>query len=190
MSAAEFFDALAPFAHLAHEDWDAAIAEQARALAAILRGRGVAPGAAVLDAACGIGTQALGLAALGYRVTGSDLSAAAVERARREAASRSLAVDLSVADMRRAAEHHGRTFDVVIACDNALPHLLSDGEILLALRQLHRCTGPGGLCLVSVRDYARETRTGVQARPPLVRDEDGCGGWSFRCGSSPAPSTT
>ena len=41
------------------------------------------------DAAVGIGTQALGLLALGFRVTGSDLSCAAVNRAQREAAARS-----------------------------------------------------------------------------------------------------
>jgi hypothetical protein len=34
--------------------------------------------------------------------------------------------------MRAAHDHHGREFDVVIACDNAIPHLLSDDEILLA----------------------------------------------------------
>ena len=33
----------------------------------------------ILDVACGIGTQTLGLAALGHRVTASDLSAGAVE---------------------------------------------------------------------------------------------------------------
>jgi len=40
----------------------------------------------VLDGACGIGTQALGLAGRGHRITGCDLNAAAVERARQEAA--------------------------------------------------------------------------------------------------------
>lgn len=171
--AAGFYDALAPFYHLSYADWEASVARQAHALDAIIRERGAAPAATVLDAACGIGTQALGLASLGYRVTGSDVSPEAVERARREAASRGLDVALSVADMRRAADHHGRTFDVVIACDNAVPHLLSDDEIGAALRQLHRCTAPGGLCLLSVRDYTAETRTGVQARPPVVHDEGG-----------------
>ena len=37
--------------------------------------------------------------------------------------------------MRVAHDHHGRVFDVVIACDNAIPHLLSDEEILVAVRQ-------------------------------------------------------
>jgi hypothetical protein len=60
--------------------------------------------------------------------------------------------------MRAAHDHHGREFDVVIACNNAIPHLLSDDEILLAFRQMRDCTRPGGGCLVTVRDYDREER--------------------------------
>jgi SAM-dependent methyltransferase len=173
MSAAEFYDALAPFYHLNYGDWQAGIERQGQALAAILLAHGVEPPSRVLDAACGIGTQSLGLAQLGFRVTGSDLSSGAVARAREEAAERGLSIDLSVADMRSVAEHHGRTFDVVIACDNSVPHLLSDAEILTALEQFYRCTAPGGHCLVSVRDYSREVREGVQVRPPVLHQQDG-----------------
>jgi hypothetical protein len=75
-----------------------------------------------------------------------------------EAEQRGVSIAFSVADMRQAYAHQGRTFDAVLACDNALPHLLSDGEILAALRQLYRCTRSGGGCLISVRDYARMVR--------------------------------
>jgi SAM-dependent methyltransferase len=173
MSTADFYDRLAPFYHLNYQDWEASIHRQAAALDALLRAEGVAPPAAVLDAACGVGTQSLGLAALGYRVTGSDLSPASVARAREEAAKRGVEVRFSVADMRALPAGHAGAFDVVMACDNAVPHLLSDGEILAAFREFHRCTVPGGVCLVSVRDYAEETRRGVQARPPVVHEEDG-----------------
>jgi SAM-dependent methyltransferase len=96
----------------------------------------------------------LGLAALGYEVTASDLSPAAVERARTEARQRNLSIQTSVADMRLAYDHHRRTFDVVIACDNSVPHLLADSDILSAFQQFYACTAPHGVCLVSVRDYA------------------------------------
>jgi SAM-dependent methyltransferase len=172
-SAAAFYDRLAPVYHLNYPDWDAAIVRQGEALDAVIRGEGLRPPCTVLDAACGIGTQSLGLAALGYRVTGSDVSAEAVARARVEAARRGVSVAFSAADMRAAADHHGRTFDVVMACDNSVPHLLDDAQILAAFRQFHRCTAPGGLCLVTVRDYAAETRDGVQARPPLVHEAAG-----------------
>ncbi|WP_309246574.1 class I SAM-dependent methyltransferase [Ramlibacter montanisoli] len=38
----------------------------------------------MLDAACGIGTQVLGLAEKGYELTASDLSPGALERLRQE----------------------------------------------------------------------------------------------------------
>jgi SAM-dependent methyltransferase len=173
MSAAEFYDALAPLYHLNYGDWQAGIERQRQALDSILRARGVEPPARILDAACGIGTQSLGLAQLGYQVTGSDLSSGAVARAQQEAAERGLTIDFSVADMRSVAEHHGRTFDAVIACDNSIPHLLSDAAILTALQQFYHCTAPGGLCLLSVRDYSKETRQGEQVRPPILHQQNG-----------------
>ena len=59
-----------------------------------------------------------------------------------------------MADLRAAHDHHRRTFDAVIACDNSLPHLLTDDDLLAALVQLRRATAPGGVCAISVRDYA------------------------------------
>ncbi len=102
----------------------------------------------MLDVACGIGTQSIGLARKGFAVTGSDLSAGAVERAKVEARQRGYVIDLSVCDMRAAHDRHGRESDVEIACDNSIPHLLSDDEILMAYRQMRDCIRPGG-CLVT-----------------------------------------
>ena len=155
----DFYDRLAPFYHLLFPDWDASIARQASALDAVIRARlGDGP-RRVLDVACGIGTQSLGLAALGHAVTASDLSAGAVTRARREAGSRGLEIRFSVADMRRAHEHHGGGFDVVLCADNALPHLLSDEEILATLRQFRACLNPGGIAIITVRDYDALSRS-------------------------------
>jgi 2-polyprenyl-3-methyl-5-hydroxy-6-metoxy-1,4-benzoquinol methylase len=174
MSAAAFYDALAPAYHLNYADWSASIERQAAALESILRSRGVQPGSSVLDAACGVGTQSLGLVERGYKVSGSDISSGAVDRARSEAAERGLSIDFSVADLRSLADPLGRTFDAVIACDNAIPHLLSDEEILTAFRQMLKCTAPGGICLISVRDYAALDRSELlQARPPVVHEEAG-----------------
>jgi hypothetical protein len=51
--------------------------------------------------------------------------------------------------------------------------LLTDDEILLALRQMHRCIRPGGGCLVTVRDYDREERGTGLVKPYGVRERDG-----------------
>jgi glycine/sarcosine N-methyltransferase len=107
----------------------------------------------ILDCACGIGTQALGLAALGHRVTGSDLSAVAIARAREEAGRRGLALTLRVADLRALDRLVPGAFGVVLAADNALPHLLSVDDLGQALRAIAAKLRPGGAFLASLRDY-------------------------------------
>ena len=185
----ETYDGLAPFYHLLFPDWDASMAQQAAALDGVIRQRWGGEVRRVLDAACGIGTQALGLAARGYRVTASDLSHAEVERARREAAARGLTVDFAVADMREAFAAHGRRlFDLVIACDNSVPHLLTDDDLRQAFGQFHACLNPGGGCLLTVRDYDREERGGIQVKPAAFRlDPDGVRRLIFQVCESDGP---
>lgn len=173
MSTSRFYDQLTPFYHLIYADWEASIAQQSGILEQIITDVWGDEIVTVLDAACGIGTQALGLAQHGYHVTASDLSAGEIERARQEAAARGLSIDFSVADMRAAYAHHQRQFDLVIACDNAVPHLLTDADLLTAFQQFYACTRPGGGCLISVRDYDREAKSGAQVKPYGLRAENG-----------------
>jgi len=59
----------------------------------------------ILDAACGIGTQTLSLAQLGYTILGADLSPAAVAQAKREATVHGRQVAWCVADMQHLPLH-------------------------------------------------------------------------------------
>ena len=152
MSVPAFYGELAPLYHLVYENWEASVARQGTALASLIGEHWGAGARTVLDAAVGIGTQALGLLALGFRVTGSDLSCAAVDRAQREAAARRLPLSCVVADF-RALPFRTAGVDVVIVCDNSLPHLETSGDIETALAECFRCARPGGGCLVSMRDY-------------------------------------
>jgi SAM-dependent methyltransferase len=171
MSTSAFYDKLSCYYHLIFADWQASIDREARALDSIIRSEGRPEPHTILDCSCGIGTQSLGLAACGYEVTVSDLSPAAVERARLEARQRDLSLQFSVVDMRSLHKHHKRTFDVVLSCDNSVPHLLSNEDILTAFRQFYECTRPGGICLVSVRDYgAPDLSNRTQLHPYGVRD--------------------
>jgi glycine/sarcosine N-methyltransferase len=132
MSVRAFYDELAPLYHLVYEDWETSVARQGGALASLIAEYWGVDAHAVLDAALGIGTQALGLLARGFRVTGSDLSIGAVTRARREAVARRLPLVSLVADFRELPVQSA-AFDVVLLCDNSLPHLDSEADIRGAL---------------------------------------------------------
>src|SRR5512139_4257289 len=124
-----FYNQLSPYYKYIFQDWDASVERHAGILDGVIHeyfGDGVHT---ILDAACGIGTQTIGLAKKGYQLTASDISAGELEKARLEAASRTLNIDFRLADMRTLGQMFQAKFDLVIACDNAVPHLLSDADI-------------------------------------------------------------
>ncbi len=171
-SARAFYDELASHYHLMFESWDASMARQAAALGPLLE-RECGAGARVLDCACGIGTQALGLAGRGFRITGSDISTAAVERAGREAASRGLQMRFAVADMKDLSSVEEDGFDAVIAMDNALPHLESGPELLAAAVSIHAKLRPGGLFAANIRDYDQLILDRPTVQGPVFLSDDG-----------------
>ena len=157
----EFYDDLASYYHLIFENWDASMARQGDALVGVIErelGQSAPIVARILDAACGIGTQTLPLAARGFRLVARDLSPKAVARLEREADARRLDVDAAVADMRRVKESVSGEFDVVLVFDNSLPHLLSDNDLRTAFQEFVAVLRPGGVFLCSVRDYDKVQR--------------------------------
>jgi SAM-dependent methyltransferase len=170
---ASFFDQLAPYFHLLYGDWQSSVARQGEALAKFLREAGVLAGEPVLDAACGIGTQTLGLVEQGYRVTASDISPGAIERLETELSRRSLQATTQVDDLRTLKCTASGSMAAVIACDNSIAHLLSDAELLEAFRSCYRCLRPGGVAVFSVRDYAAIERRNPDVRPYGLRYEAG-----------------
>jgi SAM-dependent methyltransferase len=169
----DFYDPMAPFYHLVHGNWEESIRRQSAAIDRIIKDVWGAGVDRIHDVTCGIGTQVLGLAALGYDVSGADLSGEAVRRARLEAEARGLWVDFMVADMCKVDEQFSGTLDLLLSADNAVTHLLSEEAVLAALTSFRKAIKPGGGCLVSMRDYDTVERGGVQFKPFGVRDVDG-----------------
>jgi glycine/sarcosine N-methyltransferase len=59
-------------------------------------------------------------------------------------------------------------FDVVISCDNALPHLLSDADVERALQAALAKLRPGGLFVTSTRDHDAALVDRPATAPPLL----------------------
>lgn len=164
-----FYDDLACDYHRMYADWDSAVGRHGLALAALL-GEGSRD---VLDCAAGIGTQAIGLALAGHRVVATDLSPAALKRARREAVARDARMSASVADFRRLPFRAER-FDAVVCADNSIAHMLTDADLATALTSMYRVLRPGGLLILSIRgDYAELRRRRTPATMPRVSYADG-----------------
>ena len=171
----QLYNRLANDYHLIFADWHQSMTRQAAALDGLIRAElGNGP-LSVLDCTCGIGTQALGLASRGYRVHATDLSAAAVARARREAQVLGLSLTFDTADLRTLATQVSGTFDVVLSCDNSLPHLLSTADVHQAIVNMRAKLLPDGLLLASIRDYDHLIETKPRALPPNVLDDAATG---------------
>ncbi|MFI7401074.1 class I SAM-dependent methyltransferase [Streptomyces sp. NPDC049541] len=166
-SARDFYDSLAADYHRIFPDWDASVARQAATLGALLHTELGAGPHRLLDCACGIGTQAIGLARAGHQVVGSDLSPVAAARAAVEAAARGVALPAVAADMRQLPFAPG-AFDVVVCADNSVAHLLSARDVAAALREMRRVLTDDGLLLLTLRDYDDLRRTRPATTPPQV----------------------
>lgn len=164
-----FYDELADDYHLVYADWAAAVTRHGTALARLILD-GLGPGTkSVLDCSCGIGTQALGLAGHGHRVIGTDLSPRAVARAAQEATARGDTLAVAAADM-RCLPFTDDCFDVVLSADNSIAHLLTDGDLSAAFASMKRVLRPGGLLVVTMRDYAEALASRQHATPLQVVD--------------------
>jgi glycine/sarcosine N-methyltransferase len=173
MDTSQSYDDLAEHYHLIFENWEASVERQAATLSFILERKcGLPSTARILDCSCGIGTQALGLAKMGFRVSGCDLSPHAVERARLEASRRNVNIQFSVANMLDLTCLGDARFDAVICMDNALPHLESAAQLLQSAEQIRARLRPGGVLIASIRDYDRliEERPVVQG-PSFYSDQ-------------------
>jgi SAM-dependent methyltransferase len=139
VDAFETYEVFAPFyddftAGYDYESWMSEVEAWARD--AGLSGR------RVLDAACGTGSSFVPLLERGYEVVGCDISPAMVDRARARANG---AADVVVADLRELPWRE--RFDLVTCVDDSINYLLSEDDLVAALREIHAALRPGGLAL-------------------------------------------
>ena len=121
-----------------------------------------APTGRALDVACGAGRNALYLAERGYAVTGVDISAEALSRARRSARTRGLEVEWIERDLDAGPGVHG-PFDLIV--------LIRYVDLGL-LETLSRELAPNG-CLVVEEHLATERVDVAGPRNPAFRVPSG-----------------
>ena len=148
-----FYDNMASQYDKLFFDWKATTQEQAVILNNIFHSYGFDKTASVLDCACGIGTQAIGLASIGYHVTASDISEGELAEARERATQNGAEIRFAHADFCALSETFSDQFDIVIAMDNALPHMLTREALESAARSIMNQIRPGGIFVASIRDY-------------------------------------
>jgi 2-polyprenyl-3-methyl-5-hydroxy-6-metoxy-1,4-benzoquinol methylase len=167
-----FYDKLASQYDKLFLDWQAATREQADILDRIFQEQGFDHTAQILDCACGIGTQAIGLAALGYRVTASDISEVELVQAKERAEKNQVNICFERADFCALSETFSEQFDIVIAMDNALPHMLSEGALNDAIKSIANRIKTGGLFVASIRDYDALLLDKPPYSPPYIHKTD------------------
>ena len=148
-----FYDNMASQYDKLFLDWHTTTREQAALLDKLLRDRGCGPASRVLDCACGIGTQAIGLASLGYSVTGSDISDGELAEAKKRAEKDHVHIRFEHADFCALSETFSELFDIIICMDNALPHMLTPEDLARAIGSITDRLAEGGLFVASIRDY-------------------------------------
>ena len=167
-----FYDNMAAQYDKLFLDWDAAAQEQAVILDKIFSDSGFDRTAKILDCACGIGTQAIGLAARGYSVAASDISDGELSEAAVRAEKYCVKIRFEHADFCALSDVFSEQFDIVIAMDNALPHMLTGEALEAAVRSITGQVRPGGIFVASIRDYDSILTGKPPYSPPYIHKTD------------------
>lgn len=96
----------------------------------------------VLDVCCGTGTMCELLVREGLEMSGLDLSAPMIERAREKANEKKLSIRYEVADATNF--EMGETYDAALSFFDSLNNLLEPDQLLNAFRSVARHLRPGG----------------------------------------------
>ena len=167
-----FYDNMAQEYDKLFTDWEASSDEQGILLHTLFAAEGFDKSASVLDCACGIGTQAISLAKLGYKVTASDISEGQLTQARERADKDKVEIPFVWADFRNLADVFECKSDIIIAMDNALPHMLTEADLEKALSSIVNRLTEGGIFVASIRDYDELLLLEPAYSPPYIHKTD------------------
>jgi len=168
-----FYDSLSSDYHLIYQNWEASIDRQSKKINELIQKYSKIKAKNILDCTCGIGTQALGLSQLGYKVYGTDKSTESIKRAKEEAKKRNLSIAFKAVDLRELKDAVNAPIDVIISFDNSLPHILKREELLKGVENIHSILKPNNLFIGSVRDYDKLLEEQPKSTNPVISDKEG-----------------
>lgn len=111
--------------------------------------------ARILDCACGVGVQALGLRRRGYDVEGTDASAGMIREAERRALAEGLDVRFSVCGWRELPAVMASRFDLVFCRGNAIGHCSDADEMVASFQAMRAVLKPGGILNLDSRNWEK-----------------------------------
>lgn len=171
-SVSRFYDDIAEVYRYIFPDWRASARRQGKTIDAILEAHGFLPARHTLyDCTCGIGTQVFGLAECGWKVHGTDLSPKAIEKARQYAPEFDMIFPptFDVLDLLNPREKSTQ-YDVVVSLDNAVPHFMTDADLITGLTTMVDHLKDNGLLLIGIRDYDALIENPPYTTMPSVSD--------------------
>jgi len=169
-----FYDNLAEAYRYIFPDWLGSVARQGEELDKFLEALGFLPANHTLyDCTCGIGTQTFGLASRGWKVHATDLSPKSVDLAREYSGEFDMifAPTFGVADLLQSPDSPTQ-YDVVMAMDNAIPHLMTDTDLITGLTTMRDHTADNGLMMMSIRDYDALMENPPKSTLPSVHESE------------------
>jgi 2-polyprenyl-3-methyl-5-hydroxy-6-metoxy-1,4-benzoquinol methylase len=131
-------------------------------IGALLSQRGVDAGTRLLDAGCGTGRYAVGLARMGYTVTGLDRSAHLIAEAEKQARNLALPISFMVGEVlgfSSASPYDG------ILCRGVLNDLCDEQSRAEVFCSFARVLRPGGVLILDVREWHATARR--KSREPV-----------------------
>ena len=105
---------------------------------------------------------------MSYDVTASDISDNELAEARARADAKGVTIRFEHADFCALSETFSEQFDIVIAMDNALPHMLTREALESAVRSIAGRTARGGIFAASIRDYDSILTDKPPYSPPYI----------------------
>ncbi len=175
-----FYDELSSSYHLMFGDWRASVRNQGDILDRFLKTHLSRTPTTILDCSVGIGTQAIGLALHGYQVHGTDISPGALTRLGVEMKNFGVSFTTQLADFRTLSKQVSGEYDLVLAGDNSVSHLLKDDDLNLAMKNIFEKVKPGGAFIATTRDYDALIKDRPVTTQPVFTEEGGVRKVSFQ----------